>query len=62
LHESGKGLDSEVEDRTAVFALQEAGPPSGVLSSSLNNECQGLTCQSPENISQQTSSTTLGKI
>ncbi|KAI5600638.1 hypothetical protein POPTR_001G041800v4 [Populus trichocarpa] len=59
LHESGKGLDSEVEDRTAVFALQEAGPPSGVLSSSLNNECQGLTCQSPENISQQTSSTTL---
>ncbi|XP_011034582.1 PREDICTED: uncharacterized protein LOC105132669 isoform X2 [Populus euphratica] len=60
LHESGKGLGSEVEDRTAVFALQEAGPPSGVLSSSLNNECQGLTCQSPpENISQKTSSTTL---
>ncbi|KAJ7009872.1 hypothetical protein NC653_000547 [Populus alba x Populus x berolinensis] len=59
LHESGKGFDSEVEDRPAVFALQDAGPPSGVLSSSLNNECQGLTCQSPENISQQTSSTTL---
>ncbi|KAG5227792.1 Homeobox protein [Salix suchowensis] len=55
LHESGKGLDSEVEDRTAVFALQEAGPPSGVLSSSLNNEGQSLTCQYPENISQQTS-------
>lgn len=62
LHESGKGLDSEVEDKNTVFSLREAGQPSGVLLSSLNNECQGFLCQTPENISHETSSTSLGKI
>ncbi|KAJ6934361.1 hypothetical protein NC651_009411 [Populus alba x Populus x berolinensis] len=60
LHESGKGLDSEVEDKTTVFSLREAGQPSGVLLSSLNNECQGFLCQTPENISHETSSTSFG--
>ncbi|CAK7336344.1 unnamed protein product [Dovyalis caffra] len=59
LHEPGKVIDSEVEERSAVFSLQEAGPPSGVLSSSFNSECPGFMCQSPENISQETSSASL---
>ncbi|KAJ6393007.1 hypothetical protein OIU77_022477 [Salix suchowensis] len=49
----------EIILESPYFAQREAGPPSGVLSSSLNNEGQSLTCQYPENISQQTSSTAL---
>ncbi|KAF2323041.1 hypothetical protein GH714_032940 [Hevea brasiliensis] len=56
LNETTEVLDSKAEETRAVFALGDAASPSGVLSSSLNDEQQVFIGRTPESSSQETSS------